>query len=366
MSPRKLYVDQKVADSPDVISIAQRLNVPLEIVASVQEVYDCVSDAEDPVAKGKTVLFLTRNKGVFIKSCPGTRSYICCGYKILHIGTFCHMDCSYCILQSYFHPPVLQFFMNHADLHRELAQLFSEKKITRIGTGEFTDSLIWELWTDLSRYLVPTFATQQCAILELKTKTTAIAGLRELSHNRKTIAAWSLNSDRIIAEEELGTATLSARLKAAAKCAAWGYPLAFHFDPILIYEGCIADYRKAVRQIFAFISPQDIVWISLGTFRFMPSLKHHVETRFPSSKIVYGEFVTGLDGKMRYFKPLRIKIYQEIIACIREFAPQVLIYLCMEDEEVWQKSLGFNPSDQGGLSRMLDQVAMQHCGLVCE
>lgn len=366
MSFRKLYVDHEFADFPGVISIAQRLNVPLEIVENAQEVYKRISNAEDPMIMGKTNLFLTRNRGAFIRSCPGTRSYICCGYKILHIGTFCHMDCTYCILQSYFHPPVLQYFMNHEDLHRELAELFSQKKITRIGTGEFTDSLMWERWTDLSSCLVPIFAAQKYAILELKTKTTAIAGLQKLSHNRKIIVAWSLNSHRIIKEEEHGTATLTARLKAAARCASWGYPLAFHFDPMVIYEGCQTDYCQAVKRLFDYISPRDIAWISLGTFRFMPSLKSHIERRFPQSKIVYGEFIMGLDGKMRYFKPLRIETYRKIIACIRQFAPEVMIYLCMEDDEVWQKSLGFNPLDRGGLSTMLDKSAVQHCDLVCD
>lgn len=364
MSLLKLYIDQQIADYPEVISISQRLNMHTEIVQNAQEVYDYVSNTEDPVKKGKRVLFLTRNRGVFIKNCPGTRSYICCGYKILHIGTFCHMDCSYCILQSYFHPPVLQYFINQEDLFRELAELFSAKKTIRIGTGEFTDSLIWELWTDLSRRLVPVFAAQKHAVLELKTKTTAIEGLELLPHNRKSIVAWSMNTSRVIAEEEHHTASLSARLKAAAKCASWGYPLAFHFDPIVIYDGCEADYRQTVKQIFSYLSPENIVWISLGTFRFMPSLKSQIQRRFPKSNIIYGEFISGLDGKMRYFKPLRIEMYQKIVASIREFAPQVLIYLCMEDEEVWQRALGFKPSDQGGLSRMLDESAIRHCDLV--
>jgi len=273
------------------------------------------------------------------------------------------MDCTYCILQSYFHPPVLQYFVNHKDLFSELQAVFSENKIQRLGTGEFTDSLIWEMWTDLSSRLVPAFAAQKSAVLELKTKTTAIDRLEELSHNRKTILAWSVNTSKIIAEEERHTTSLSARLKAAAKCESWGYPLAFHFDPIVIYDGCEADYELVVKQIFSYVSPDNIVWISLGTFRFMSALKPIIQKRFAKSSIIYGEFITGLDGKMRYFKPLRIKIYQKIVACIRRYAPRTFIYFCMEDDEVWQKSLGYTASERGGLSQMLDEQAIKHCGL---
>ncbi|MBF0467894.1 MAG: DNA photolyase, partial [Desulfamplus sp.] len=109
------------------------------------------------------------------------------------------------------------------------------------------------------------------------------------------------------------------------------------------------------------ILPESIVWISLGTFRFMPQLKQIIEKRFPHSKIPYGEFITGLDNKMRYFKPLRIDLYQKIVSCIREYAPEVLIYFCMEDRDVWEKSLGFFPENEGELGQMLDQSVLKRC-----
>ena len=344
-------------------AIAARFNVPVVSVADDRELFKHISDAPDPVQKGKTALFLTRNQGAFIKKCPGTRSYTCCGYEILHIGTYCHMDCAYCILQSYFHPPLMQYFVNHDDLFTELGRVFNGRDIHRIGTGEYTDSLIWDRWTDFSPNIIPAFAGQNRAVLELKTKTAAVDRLQHLEHNRKTVVSWSVNTPRIIQNEERRTASLSARLKAAAKSESWGYPVAFHFDPIIIYDGCEAEYEAVIEQIFSAVSAQSIIWISLGTLRFMPSLKALVQKRFPESKIIYGEFITGLDGKMRYFKPMRIEVYQKIVASIRRLAPQVLIYFCMEDDEVWQKTLGYAAAEKGGLDRMLDEQAIKHCGV---
>jgi spore photoproduct lyase len=175
--------------------------------------------------------------------------------------------------------------------------------------------------------------------------------------------SWSLNTPRIIKNEERHTSSLSARLRAAAKCESWDYPLGFHFDPLVVYEGCEKEYTNVIEQLFSNISSRNIVWISLGTFRFVPALKPIIQKRFPNSKIIYGEFISGLDGKMRYFKPLRINLYKKIVTCIRDHAPDVMIYLCMEDDEVWQKSLGFVPSNYGDLSKILDKSAIEHCGL---
>ncbi|BBO87413.1 hypothetical protein DSCOOX_05930 [Desulfosarcina ovata subsp. ovata] len=360
---KKLFVDANVRTHPEARRIVANIGLAPEWVDDPISLYQWISAADDPVSRGKSVLYLTRNRGGFLKPCPGTREYTCCDYQILHVASFCTMDCSYCILQSYFHPPMLQFFINREDLDRDLDTLFARTQVSRVGTGEFSDSLIWESWTDLTDHLVFRFSQQQRAVLELKTKTVNIQRLEKLDHQRKTIVSWSLNTPTVMKSEERRTASLDARLSAAAQCQQWGYPLAFHFDPMIIYKGCEEEYRQVVKQLFQRISPENIVWISLGTFRFMPALKPVIAQRFPRSKIPYGEFITGLDNKMRYFKPLRIALYRRMADWIREAAPQVRVYYCMEDDAVWQQTMGFVPSADGGLGRLLDDSAIRVCGL---
>lgn len=359
---KTLYIDQTVADYPLVEDIKKKLGIPVVHVEHINEVYRIINASDDPVAEGKKNIVLTRNKSQFLKKCPGTAEYTCCGYKILHIGSYCFMDCSYCILQAFFHPPVLQFFVNTDDLFRELDDYFTLPGISRIGTGEYTDSLIWDDWTGLSGQLVQRFAAQERAVLELKTKTTAVKQLASLVHNKKTILSWSLNTERIIQSDERRTSTLEARLKAARQCESWGYPLAFHFDPIVIYDGCEEEYARVIERLFAAVSPDSVVYISLGTFRFIPSLKKIIEGRFSESGIVYGEFITGLDGKMRYFKPIRIRICRAIYETIRRLAPDVTVYYCMEDETVWEETMDFYPGEEG-LTGLLDKSVAKHCGV---
>ncbi len=363
MSILQLYVDAEIKTHPYVAKFESKLGLKGVVVSDSAKVYQAVSSDPDPIRAAKEILFLTRNRGVFLKKCPGTKTYTCCDYLILHVGTFCTMDCAYCILQSYFHPPVLQFFLNHTDMLQQLRQHFSLKTISRIGTGEFTDSLIWEYWTDFTTLLVPEFAKQAHCVLELKTKTVAVENLKGLKHNRKTILAWSLNTPEIIRSQEKGTASLKARLETAAQMERLGYPLAFHFDPMVIYDGCGAEYCEVVEMIFQHVSPENVAWISLGSFRFMPALKQIIARRFPESTIPYGEFITGLDGKMRYFKPLRIALYKRVAARIKSCAPEVLTYYCMEDDKVWAETLGFIPEEKGGLPKMLDRAAIRVCNL---
>jgi spore photoproduct lyase len=363
MSVQKLMVERGYETAHLTRAIQGRLGLRPRVVDDKTQIFRSIGESQDPVQAGKRTLLLTGNRGRFVRDCPGTRHYHCCGYRILHVGSFCSMDCSYCILQSYFHPPLLQLFVNTEDMAAELEGLFEEYRVSRVGTGEFTDSLIWNQWSELCPELVTCFGRQRRAVLELKTKTTLIEGLEHLAHHGKTVMAWSVNTDKIVAEEERGTASLDARLRAARSCAEQGYPLAFHFDPIIIYEGCRSDYRRVVDRIAAAVPAERIAWISLGSLRFMPALKAIIQQRFANSRIVYGEFVRGLDGKMRYFKPLRIRLYRDIAERIRLRMPETLVYYCMEDDEVWRRTLGFAPQEKGGLARMLDERAVRVCDL---
>lgn len=364
MAIEKLFVDSGLMQDKRTQSLCSQLGLTPQAIDGQNEIFQTVKSKTDPWREGKKILWLTTNKGNFFKKCPGTRSYLCCGYQILHLASYCTMDCAYCILQCYFHPPVLQFFLNQEQMYAELDTAFSQHKTLRIGTGEFTDSLIWEKWTDMTPNLVRRFAAQKYAVLEIKTKTVAIERLKNLGHNKKTIVAWSLNTPPMIASQERGTASLQARLRAAKQCQDWGYPLAFHFDPMFIYPGCEQAYQNVLRRLFNTIDADKIVWISMGTFRFMPALESIVKQRFPESDIIYGEFINGLDGKMRYFKPLRIDLYKAMVDWLRTHAPNVLVYLCMEDEDVWLKSFGFSPQSRGGLPQMLDDAARQHCDIL--
>lgn len=358
-----LYIDTELENHPTVAEFSQRLGLKPIHVHDRNHLFNSLKQNKDPQSIGKQVLWLTRNKGAFIKACPGTKDYLCCGYQIVHFGAYCTMDCSYCILQNYFHPPLLHYFVNHDALMDELDDKLTRPGIQRFGTGEFTDSLIWEPWSDLTSRLIQRFALQSTAVLELKTKTVHVDHLQYLEPNRKTIVSWSLNTPYVISTQERGTASLPARLRAAARCQSWGYPLAFHFDPMVIYPDCENAYHQVIQMLFEHVSPENVVWISMGTMRFMPALKATIEQRFPESNIIYGEFIPGLDGKMRYFKPLRIALYTKMVQWIKALAPDVTTYLCMEDDAVWELSHGFTPKADAGLSAMLDEAARNHCDL---
>ncbi len=356
--PKKIIVEKEVADSPLVSTLRRQL--PLAEFHIVERISESQSLSPDP-----SVLEVVAFRGRLLKSCPGTRRYFCCGYKILHFGVQCTLDCSYCILQAYLNQPNLRLFGNTDDMMRELESELHDHpdSLYRIGTGEFTDSMLLDPWTGLSRMLVPFFSRQPNAVLELKTKTDFIQNLADLDHGGHSITAWSLNAKTIRRREEPKAASIRERLDAAKKCSEWGYKLAFHFDPMIEHPGWREGYLDTLQRLFEAVDPSNVVWISLGAFRFMPDLKPIIQSRHPKSSIPYGEFIRGLDGKMRYFRDIRVELYAPMVEYIRRVDPGICVYLCMEGRDIWRDAFGFSPEEKGGLPAMLDQAVKDRMGI---
>ncbi|MDZ7386093.1 MAG: hypothetical protein ONB07_08230 [candidate division KSB1 bacterium] len=306
---------------------------------------------------GQGLLVLAEQRGRFLKPCPGTKDYICCGYLNLNVATGCTIGCDYCILQSYLGWLNLTVFANTEQLWRELDEFFTvqNRKAVRIGTGELTDSLVFEHLVGLNEELIRYFADKKNALLELKTKSDQVEALLALNHGRRTVLSWSLNSEEVASLHEPGSAPVARRLEAARLAQEAGYRLGFHFDPLVWYKGWQEGYAGVVDQVFSVIRPKNIAWISLGALRYPPALDELIRARHPHCDLPLGELLPGRDGKFRYFRPLREEMYRFVYNRIRRLASDVLVYLCMESDVVWRRALGWSPGNSAGLARLLDE-----------
>ena len=86
----------------------------------------------------------------------------------------------------------------------------------------------------------------------------------------------------------------------------------------------------------------------------MPRLKSIAQATFPHTAIYTGEFVSGLDGKMRYLQEIRLELYGRLVGWLREYSKDLCLYLCMESPPVWNRSMGSAPASNWELKQLLD------------
>ncbi|MBN2322704.1 MAG: DNA photolyase [Spirochaetes bacterium] len=286
----------------------------------------------------------------FIRPCPGTPQHVCCGYQIIDFARGCDIGCSYCILSTYFGSEAPAFYGEWERLFAQLDEFLEKSRgLVRFGTGEFTDSLLFEKSYPLYNRLIPYFSRRTDSVIEIKTKTTNIESLLEIEDHDNTITAWSLNSKYIAETEEGRAAPIHRRIEAARAAQDAGYRLAFHFDPIILYEGWENGYRETIDMLFRSVDPKNIVYVSMGTLRFPPKMKASIR------KLASGEFIRGKDGKLRYFRPLRTRAYNTIKSYLSEAVDDSRLYLCMESPTVWEDVFGTVMTSHG-LRKRLDRA----------
>jgi len=356
--PDKIFVEQAAAPYPLTERILARCpGVPVEYVDDAAGLIKRYRDDPPDGFNGKRSLLLCRNRGRFFEACPGTGSaYRCCLYLILNTGLGCPLACTYCVLQAYLNNPFLTLFVNRDDMFHELehSARIAPGRFSRIGTGEYMDSLALEHLTGFVPAVAEFFRQRSHLMLELKTKTTNIASLLEHDHSDAFIVSWSLNAAEICANEETGTAPLADRILAARALIEKGYRVGFHFDPVIAYSGWEEGYRATVELLKKHILPERVAWISIGSLRFMPRLKSIAHATFPYTAIYTGEFVSGLDGKMRYLQEIRLELYARLVGWLREYSKDVLLYYCMESPSVWRQTMGAAPASNWELKKLLD------------
>ncbi|MFO0793041.1 MAG: hypothetical protein U0586_03155 [Candidatus Brocadiaceae bacterium] len=332
IKPQNIYIEESVADT----EMAARIKTlfpesTVETIKTYKEHIEGMRFDIDGYNQRLDNFYLVRENYDFYKRCPCSKGSVFCGYFVVNLGSGCPYECAYCVLQDYINSPGIILPANIGDYFTAFKGL---GRNIRCGSCELTDSLAFDHITGYTPEIVNFFRHYPKTMYELKTKSDNIGMLTSVPGARNIIVSWSVNPQKIVETVEHFTASLVQRLQAAKTCTACGYRVAFHFDPIIYYQGWETDYEALVNMVFDTVDGKDVAWISLGALRMTPRLKKIIENRFPDNTILDEEFFVGHDGKLRYPEAIRISLYKNMTSWIRKRCRDVPLYLCMEERSM--------------------------------
>ncbi|MFC1770531.1 radical SAM protein [Candidatus Margulisiibacteriota bacterium] len=317
--------------------------------------------------QGKKNFHIKAPKGSSLSVCASlNEKYICCNVHVLNTISNCPFSCSYCFLQNYLNSNTVSSIGDLEPVLAEIKDRIAQEpnRLFRIGTWELGDSLATEHLTSQAAELIKGFTRFKNAILDLRTKSDNVDSLLSLNHEGKTIISWTISPQAVIDKEEKDTASLENRLTAMKKVADAGYLISLHFDPMILYQNWEADYKELVKKTFQAVPGSRIAWISLGSLRFNPEMKKKIKINFPGSKITAEEMVLGSDGKIRYVKPKRVKQYQTVYQAIKNYgSSDILVHLCMERWDMWEKIFGNRPESIEELDYLFAESLFRRFGI---
>lgn len=240
----------------------------------------------------------------------------------LPLATGCPGKCEYCYLHTNMgRNPYVRIYVNQEEILNK-AREYIEKRLpeTTVFEGAATaDPLAVESYSGALKKTIAFFAEQEKGMFRFVTKFTDVDSLLPIKHKNKTRFRFSINSTRIIKEFEHATPRLQARLQAASKVAAAGYPMGFMIAPIIADNSWRDEYTALLNELRPFAEHPDLTF-ELITHRFTARAKEVILKLFPHTALPLEtedrRFKWGQFGYGKYVYPK--EMMEEIEGFFRE------------------------------------------------
>lgn len=272
-----------------------------EAVANRVKTYIEGESMESFYQNGKKTLVVSRKKPGAFQTCKPSADYM------LPLVSGCMGQCEYCYLHTKLgDKPFVRVHVNLEEIFARASKYMQEnpEKITTFEGSATSDPLCVEPYTHALEKTILFFAREPLGAFRFVSKYSDVDGLLALQHNNKTEVRFSLNTERVRLEYEHATASITARINAAAKMSKAGYPIGFLIAPVFIYDGWKKEYEELMKEL-AEALPDSLphrLFFEVISHRYTPKAKDLIKEIFPTStlpmndeerKYKYGQFGYG-------------------------------------------------------------------------
>jgi len=274
--------------------------------------------------------------------CPvASEKTVCCNLLTIDAVENCSFGCSYCTIQT-FYGDSIRFDAQLAQKLEAVGKTLEPDRFYHIGTGQSSDSLVWGNRNNVLAVLCQFARNNPNVLLEFKTKSHNVRWFLQNPPPANIVCSWSLNAPTIIDNEEHFTASLDARLAAARQVADRGIAVAFHFHPIVWFDGWQQQYREVVQRVLSMFSPHEVLSISMGSVTFIKPVIAQIRKRGEQSKILQMQMVKDPHGKLTYPAPVKRQTFSLLYEAFKPWHADVFFYLCMEHAQFWNALFGWH------------------------
>jgi spore photoproduct lyase len=296
--------------------------------------------------EGKRTLVLTEHQSAVRQSREESNS--CPNYWHFSPYGFCPYGCAYCYLagtQGVRFSPTVKIFLNLQEILAEVDRGARRLGIpTAFYLGKLQDGLALDPLTGYSREIIPFFADHPLARLTLLTKSADVSNLLGLEHRGNSTLSWTVNPRAAVEAFEPNTPALEERICAMEACAGAGYPVRAVVMPIIPLPEWETIYSDFLSHLLGRVR---LARITLGSICSYPQAMRLTEQKLGLENSIssqLGRRGSGKsDGRSRFPRDLREKVYRHLLDLIQRLAPSLEVGLCLEEESMFD-TLGMKAS----------------------
>ena len=296
--------------------------------------------------EGKRTLVLAEHQSAVRQSREESNS--CPNYWHFSPYGFCPYGCAYCYLagtQGVRFSPTVKIFVNLPEILAEVDRMARRLGVpTAFYLGKLQDGLALDRLTGYSRQMVPFFASHPLARLTLLTKSADVGNLLDLDHRGHSILSWTLNPGAVVEAFEPNTPALEERICAMEACAGTGYPVRAVVMPIIPLPEWETIYSEFLRHLLGRVR---LARITLGSICSYPQAMRLTQQKLGPENSISSQLDRRRngqsDGRSRFPRDLREKVYRHLLDLIQRLAPSLEVGLCLEEESMFD-TLGMKAS----------------------
>lgn len=278
-----------------------------------------------------TVNFLER-KDNFIQKYNYGKNIVDLGEYVVRLYSGCFLKCKYCYVRE---KPTI--YTNLYKLEEELKLLCNTNRKIYLNAGENADSFLFNKFINSTSFLLSLTKKYKNTYAELRTKISDVSMLFSSDAPKdRTIVCFSILPEKIRRIYEPLTAPIEERIKALSDCVKEGFRVGIRFEPIIKIDKLRNEYEEIIKEISKVVSPTKIHSIGFGVIRFTKELIKDILKDKITKKLLHEEIFKCPDGKYRYFRTIRVKIYKTLIELSKKYFQRVPIFLSTEFEYIWQ------------------------------
>jgi spore photoproduct lyase len=217
---------------------------------------------------------------------------------------------------------------------QEVDRLGAQGRAIYIHTGELADGAYFEPVSGVAAALDEVLLRRPNVTVEYRTKWADLSAFEHLRSKSNIVLAWTLSPEPAAKQFERGAPAVAMRVRAMAKMAELGFKVGLRLDPIIHFPGWREAYESLLSNLFNEVSAASIDKVVLGALRFPAGAEASLRRRLGASPLLAGEFILDREGRLRYHRFLRVRLYRNIMEMMRSLAPELPIELAMETDEV--------------------------------
>lgn len=325
-----IYLEEAAADYPLTAEIcanfpaAQRINI-----RNYRHFFNRPNQDYNLQKGGLKLILAVKRDDLLYRGSPECQDFNSANFYYNTPLVNCVYDCEYCYLQGKYQSANLLVFVNQDDLMAavtgQIPRRPDAERPLLLALSYDTDLLavdnripIFKPWVEFAR-------TSENLLVEIRTKSSAVAGLKSIASGKNILLSWTVSPQRIIDSIEHFTPALDRRIQAIGVAIEQGWQVRLSIDPVIYSEDWPQLYLAMIERLFTRLPASAIHDIQFGPFRINENYYRRLRRARPRSLILMQPLVVQ-DGIVSWPSAQQAELRKRISDQLSRYLPDEKIH----------------------------------------